>query len=98
MESRLRRQRQSDEAADLVAALDFQDLLLVERELGTSELRSLLEEHVIDALSKFRDRIMHSVLQPASDDPEHLDQLLDQMKLIGQLLIAVADRQEISGR
>lgn len=95
--SRLRRQQESDQAADLVATLDFQDLLLVERELGTSDLRSLLNIDQIEGLSEFRNRVMHSVLHPAGDDPERLDELLERTELVERLLDAIADRSDSIG-
>lgn len=90
--SRLRRQQESDQSADLVATLDFQDLLLIERQLGTSGLSTLLSTEQVEGLSEFRNRVMHSVLQPAGDTPERLDELLERTELVERLLDALADR------
>lgn len=89
---RLRRQRESDQVADLVAMLDLQDLLQIEAGLATSGLLSTLDGDQIKGLAVFRNRVMHSVLQPAGDAPEHLNELLHHTELVQRLLEALADR------
>jgi hypothetical protein len=89
---RLRRNLESDQATDLVAMLDFQDLLLLEGQLGTSVLRSTLNPQRIKGLSEFRNRVMHAVLQPAGDSPERLDDLLSRTELVQGILEAIGDR------
>lgn len=91
---RLRKLHESDQVADLVAALDLQDLLLLERQLGTSGVISALSSEQVDGLCEFRNRVMHSVLQPAGDAPERLEQLLDRTELVQRLLDALADRSD----
>lgn len=94
---RLGRQQSSNQSADLVATLDFQDLLLVERELGASGFISHLSLQQIEQLSDFRNRVMHSVLQPAGDDPERLDELLVRTELVERLLGAIEEQSVTAG-
>jgi hypothetical protein len=91
---RLRRYQESDQAADLVATLDFQDLLLLQGQQGTSGLRSVLTSEQIKGLSEFRNRVMHSVLQPAGDAPERLDDLLNHTKLVQRLLDVLTNQSD----
>jgi len=87
--SRLKKQQRSDQAADLVATFDFEDLLRIERHIGMADIRSLLSSEQIAGLSDFRNRIMHSVLSPAGDGSERLDELLSHTKLVERLLDAI---------
>lgn len=91
---RLRKHQESDHAADLVATLDFQDLLLIEGQLELSDRLSALDSEQINGLSEFRNRVMHSVLQPAGDAPERLDELLNLTELVQWLLDAIVDRSD----
>jgi hypothetical protein len=87
--SLLARKQDKDEAADLVAALDFQDLLYVVRARTTlDELSALSDEH-IGGLSDFRNRVMHSVLDPAGDERDRLEHLLTHTALVAQLLESI---------
>lgn len=84
------RQRDQDEAADLVAAFDLQDLLyLAKAWAGGDSALSGLTVGQIEQLSKFRNAIMHAVLEPASDDELRVKHLLDQTELLGELLAPV---------
>lgn len=87
--SRLKRQERLDQAADLIATFDFEDLLLIERHIGRADFESLLSPKQISSLSGFRNRIMHSVLSPTGDDPERLNELLSHTKLVERLLDAL---------
>lgn len=89
--SRLRRQQESDQAVDLVATLDFQDVLLAEWQLGAAGLKSVIDMRQIKGISEFRNRIMHSVLNPAGDEPERLDELLERTDLVERLLDVITD-------
>jgi hypothetical protein len=84
--SRFLSKQARDEATDLVAALDFQDLLDIER--GSSEFPVLsdLSAQQVRSLTKFRNSVMHAVLEPAGDDSDRLRQLLSQTALITRLL------------
>lgn len=90
---RLRKRRESDQAADLVAVLDFQDLLLVEEERDKSGRLSTLTSGEVPGLVEFRNRVMHSVLRPAGDAPDRLDELLRRTELVQRLLNAIEDRR-----
>jgi len=87
--SRLRRKQEYDEAADLVAALDFQDLLYIEQRVRRHDAISALTSGQIQSLSGFRNRVMHAVLDPASDDSDRLKGLLGHMELIEGLLDSI---------
>lgn len=83
---RYKRQIEQDEAADLVTALDLQDLLYacIAKSPADSAL-SRVTRGQIQHLSRFRNKIMHAVLEPAGDDDVQLKELLDQTKLVTQL-------------
>lgn len=84
--ARLKRKQVQDDAADLVAALDFQDLLVIHRartELGTF---ADMSDRQIREVADFRNSVMHAVLEPAGDASERLDNLLNQTALIARLL------------
>jgi len=76
----------TDESADLVAALDFQDLLTIERARTTLEVLSALSDQQIRSLADFRNSVMHAVLEPAGDDSHRLDSLLIHTALVASLL------------
>lgn len=84
--SLLARKQERDEAADLVAALDFQDLLNIERRSGGLEVLSALTDDQVRSLSDFRNSVMHAVLDPAGDDSASLRHLLSQTALVACLL------------
>lgn len=84
---RYRKQRERDEAADLVTAFDLQDLLYVCKGWSAADsVLSKLTSTQIQHLSKFRNTIMHAVLEPAGDDDVRLKRLLDQTELVAELL------------
>lgn len=86
---RYKRKMKKDETADLVAALDFQDILHIEKEIGRIESFSSLEDKTISDLADFRNKVMHAVLEPAGDDAERVGVLLSQTGLITSLLDAI---------
>lgn len=90
---RYRKQRQRDEAADLVTAFDLQDLLYCCKasSVANSALSTLTATQ-IQHLSKFRNTVMHAVLEPAGDDDGRLKHLLDQTELVAGLLACVDGR------
>jgi hypothetical protein len=87
--SLMTRKQKEDEAADLVAALDFQDLLYIERARTAREPLSALTDERIRAFSHFRNSVMHAVLDPAGDDSGRLEHLLSHTALATKLLSSV---------
>jgi hypothetical protein len=87
--SLLARKQEQDEAADLVAALDFQDLLYLVRTRTALDDLSALSDEQIRGLADFRNRVMHSVLDPAGDEPGRLKHLLTHTALVARLLDSV---------
>lgn len=87
--SRLAKKQAKDKASDLVAALDFQDLLVIQRDgAGIQELSNLSDQQ-IHSLAEFRNRVMHAVLEPAGDASDRLETLLAHTALIAILLDAL---------
>lgn len=86
--SRLERNRESDQSADLVACLDFQDLLTIDRASSPEGCTSTLSDAQINGLRDFRNRVMHAVLEPTGDDEVRIDDLLEQTALVDALLSA----------
>jgi hypothetical protein len=85
-----KKQRERDEAADLVAALDFQDVLyLFQAQSAADSSFGRLTGRQIQQLSRFRNTIMHAVLEPAGDDDIRLKQLLTDTRLVAELLACV---------
>lgn len=89
--SLFRKKIASDNAADLVAALDFKDLLYIQQNICEGHVISALTVEQIEGLSGFRNSVMHAVLDPAGDDSERLEGLLGHMELIDRLLNSIHD-------
>lgn len=87
--SRWARNQSRDEAADLVAALDFADLLQIERASAAIEVLSGLSDQEIGKLGDFRNRVMHAVLEPSGDDDDRLERLLADTALVARVLGAL---------
>ena len=86
VEGRLARQRSSDQASDVISTLDLQDLLELDLQFNRTGTTAHIENAQIQGLSELRNRVMHAVKDPASDDPERLDRLFDHIDLIERLL------------
>jgi len=87
---RFKKQRERDEAVDLVTAFDLQDLLFLCRAWAPAETAlSKLTDVQILGISRFRNTIMHAVLEPAGDDEVRVKQLLDQTKAVAELLACI---------
>lgn len=90
--SRLRVKREVDEAADLVAALDLEDLLRLAGASNGLDDFSALDARQIEGLATFRNKVVHAVLDPAGDADDRLEQLLTQTALITTLLDSLQSR------
>lgn len=90
--SRLKAKRSVDEAADLVATLDMEDLLQLAGSSPGLEDLSALDAEQIEGLVTFRNKVVHAVLDPAGDADDRLEQLLAQTALIARLLDSLQSR------
>lgn len=87
--SLLARKQSRDVATDLVAALDFQDLLVIMRATASNELFTALSKEQIESLADFRNGVMHAVLEPAGDASDRLEHVLAQTAQLTRLLEAL---------
>jgi hypothetical protein len=86
VKARLAKKQAVDDAADLVAALDMQDLLIIARAREDTTSVFALSDREIRSLTDFRNSVMHAVLEPAGDEGERFEDLLLQTALLSTLV------------